>query len=39
MKDKDFKGSQPLLFGEDFGEKAKSKIEAAAALKKVVTPS
>ena len=39
MKDKDFKGSQPLLFGEDFGEKAKSKIEAAAALKKVVTSS
>jgi len=32
-------GSQSLLFGEDFGEKAKSKIEAAAALKKVVTPS
>ena len=35
MKDEDFKGSQPLLFGE----KAKSKIQAAAALKKVVTPS
>jgi len=38
MKDVDFKGSQPLLFGEDFGEKAKSRMEAAAALKKVVNP-
>ena len=36
MKDKDSKGSQYLLFRENFGEKAKSKIEAAAA---VVTPS
>jgi len=39
MKDVDFKGSQLLLFGEDFGEKAKSKMEAAAALKKVVNPT
>jgi len=37
MKDEDFKGSQPLLFGEDFGEKAKAKIETAAALKKSST--
>ena len=36
MKDVDFKGSQPLLFVEDFGEKAKTRIEAAAALRKVV---
>jgi len=39
MKDEDFKGAQPLLFGEGFGEKAKTKIEATAALKKVVNPS
>jgi len=39
MKDVDFKGSQPLLFGEDFGEKAKSRMEAAAALRKVVNPT
>ena len=38
MKDEDFKESQPLLFGEDFGEKAKARIEVAAALKKVVNP-
>ena len=38
MKDEDFKGSQPLLFGEDFGEKVKARIEAVAALKKVVNP-
>ena len=38
MKDVDFKGTQPLLFGEDFGEKAKAKMEAAAALQKIVTP-
>ena len=36
MKDEDFKGSQPLLFGEEFREKAKARIEAVAALKKVV---
>jgi len=39
MKEVDFKGSQPLLFGEDFGEKAKGRMEAAAALRKVVNPS
>ena len=39
MKDVDFKGSQPLLFGDDFGEKAKSRMEAAAALRKVVNPT
>ena len=39
MKDIDFKGSQPLLFGDDFGEKAKSRMEAAAALRKVVNPT
>ena len=39
MKDVDFKGSQPLLFGEDFGEKAKARLEVAAALRKVVNPS
>ena len=38
MKDKDFKRSQPLLFGEDFGEKAKARLKAAAALRKVVNP-
>ena len=38
MKDSDFKGVQPILFGEDFGEKAKVKLEAAAALKKTVLP-
>ena len=37
-KDADFKGSQPLLFGENFGEKAKARMEAAAALRKVVNP-
>ena len=38
MKDEDFKESQPLLFGENFGEKAKARMEAAAALRKVVIP-
>ena len=38
MKDDDFKVSQPFLFGENFGEKAKVKLEAAAALKKAVNP-
>jgi len=38
MKDSDFKGAQPFLFGEDFGEKAKAKLEAAAALKKSIAP-
>jgi len=36
MKDSDFKGAQPFLFGEDFGEKAK--LEVAAALKKTIGP-
>jgi len=36
MKDEDFKGPQPLLFGEHFGEKAKARMEEAAALKKIV---
>ena len=39
MKDEDFKGSQPFLFGEDFGDKAKGRMEAAAALRKVINPS
>ena len=39
MKDVDFKGTQPLLFGEDFGEKAKARMDAAAALQKIVTPA
>ena len=38
MKDADFKQSQPFLFGEDFGDKAKARLEAAAALKKAVNP-
>jgi len=38
MKDSDFKGAQPFLFGEDFDEKAKAKVEAAAALKKTISP-
>ena len=39
MKESDFKGAQPYLFGENFAEQAKSKLEAAAALKKSVYPS
>ena len=39
MKDVDFKGTQPLLFEENFGEKAKARMEAAAALQKIVTPA
>lgn len=39
MKETDFKGAQPYLFGENFAEQAKSKLEAAAALKKSVYPS
>ena len=39
MKDVDFKRTQPLLFGQDFGEKAKTRMEAAAALQKIVTPT
>jgi len=36
MKDHDFKDSQPYLFGEDLGQKAKAKLESAAALQKIV---
>jgi len=36
MKDRDFKDSQPYLFGKDFGQKAKEKLESAAALRKIV---
>jgi len=32
MKDAEFKGIQPFLFGEDFTEKAKVKLETAAVL-------
>ena len=39
MNDNDFGKAQPFLFGEDFGEKAKARLEAAAALKKVVYQS
>ena len=39
MKDSNFKGAQAYLLGEDFVEQAKSKLEAAAALKKFVYPS
>ena len=37
MKVSDFKAVEPFLFGEDFGEKAKAKMEAAAVLKKAVS--
>ena len=37
MKDVDFKGNQPLLFGENFGEKGKARMEVAATLQKIVT--
>ena len=36
MNERDFKGVQPYLFGEDFGIKAKEKLDAVAALCKVV---
>ena len=36
MKESDFKEAQPYLFGEDYAEKAKCKLEAAAALRKSV---
>ena len=32
------KGLQLFLFGEDFGEKAKARLEGLAALKKAVNP-
>ena len=39
IKESDFKGAQPYLFGVNFAEQVKSKLEAAAALKKSVYPS
>lgn len=39
MNDSDFGKTQPFLFGENFGEKAKARLEAAAALKKVLYQS
>ena len=36
MNESDFTGVQPYLFSEDFGIKAKEKLDAAAALRKVV---
>ena len=36
MKEKDFARAQPYLFGQDFGQKAKEKLDAADALRKVV---
>ena len=36
MNEDDFAGTQPFLFGEDFGVKAKEKLDAAAVLRKVV---
>ena len=38
MKESNFTGTQPYLFGEDFGAKAKEKLEAAAVLKKAIYP-
>ena len=39
MNDSGFGKAQPSLFGEDFGEKVKARLEAAAALQKVVYQS
>ena len=39
MDDSDFGKAQAFLFGEDFGEKAKARLKAAAALQKVVYQS
>jgi len=39
MNDSDFGKAQPFLFGENFGEKAKARLEAAAAIKKVAYQS
>ena len=36
MDEKDFAKVQPYLFGDDFGQKAKEKLDAADALRKVV---
>ena len=38
MKDEDFKGAQPLLFGEHFRVKVKARMEKAVALKKIALP-
>ena len=38
MKEEDFAAAQPFLFGEEFGAMAKSRLEATAALKKIVYP-
>ena len=38
MKEEDFTAAQPFLFGENFGSVTKGKLEATAALKKVVYP-
>jgi len=36
MKDSDFKDAKPFLIGEEFRDKVKTKLEAAAALEKMV---
>ena len=35
MNETDFKGAEPYIFGEDFGIKAKEKLDAAAPCKVV----
>ena len=37
LRDKDFKESAPMLFGENFGSLAKERLEAAAALTKTLS--
>ena len=39
MKNSDFSKGHPFLSGKNFGEMAKAKLEAAAALKKVAYPT
>ena len=36
MNEQDFKDTQPYLFSEDIGQKAKSKLESAAVFWKAV---
>jgi len=36
MREEDFVAAQLFLLGEDFGSVAKGKLEAAAALKKII---
>ena len=36
MTEKDFAKAQPYLFGENFGQKAKEKLDAVEALRKAV---